>query len=185
MKETKPHPLRVERLRKGGTQQQLADFAVVSLSSVQRAERGEPLRVDISQRLCTALGKARPEELGYKGSCFKRLYCPGDDRAKAYLVDAQRTLTRALEHLAPTKLQRRSVLALDLASVCANQGAVEAACKHAARALSITTQTQSQTVLQRLFVLRQELEPWKDTPDVKNLDGLIRPLLISALRFPA
>jgi hypothetical protein len=122
---------------------------------------------------------------GYKGSCFKRLYCPGDDRAKAYLVDAQRTLTSALEHLAPTKLQRRSVLALDLASVCANQGAVEAACLHAAHALSITTQTQSQTVLQRLFVLRQELEPWKDTPDVKNLDGLIRPLLISALRFPA
>src|SRR5690349_21174551 len=66
MKEKKVHPLRQERLRKGWTQRQLADFAQVALSSVERAERWEPLRVDICQRLCKALGKEKPEELGLR-----------------------------------------------------------------------------------------------------------------------
>src|SRR5690349_5755006 len=55
--------LRTERLRKGWTQQQLADFAGISLSTVERAERGEAIRVDCIQRLCTRLSKT-PEELG-------------------------------------------------------------------------------------------------------------------------
>lgn len=63
MKNTEVHPLRQERLRRGWTQKELADFAQVSLSSVERAERGEPLRVDICKRLCECLNKKRPEEL--------------------------------------------------------------------------------------------------------------------------
>jgi len=55
--------LRRERLRKGWSQQQLADFAVVSLSTVARAERGEAIRVDSIQRLCMCLSKI-PEDLG-------------------------------------------------------------------------------------------------------------------------
>lgn len=55
--------LRIERLRRGWSQQQLADFAVVSLSTVVRAERGEAIRVDSIQRLSTCLSKT-PEELG-------------------------------------------------------------------------------------------------------------------------
>src|SRR5947209_6232419 len=66
MKDNRVHPLRQERLRKGWTQRQLADFAQVALSSVERAERWEPLRVDICQRLCQTLGKERPEELGLR-----------------------------------------------------------------------------------------------------------------------
>ncbi len=58
--------LRTARLRKGWSQQELADWARVSLSSVQRAERGGALRVDICQRICSALGKERPEELGLR-----------------------------------------------------------------------------------------------------------------------
>lgn len=66
MKDRAPHPMRLERLRRGWTQRELADFAQVSLSSVERAERWEPLRVDICKRLCEALGKARPEDLGLR-----------------------------------------------------------------------------------------------------------------------
>lgn len=55
--------LRTERLRHGWTQQQLADFARISLSTVERAEKGESIRVDCIQRLCECLSKTS-EELG-------------------------------------------------------------------------------------------------------------------------
>src|SRR6266851_4698535 len=55
--------LRTERLRHGWTQQQLADFAGISLSTVERAEKGESIRVDCIQRLCECLSKTS-EALG-------------------------------------------------------------------------------------------------------------------------
>ena len=55
--------LRTERLRRGWTQRQLADFAEISLSTVERAEKGEAIRVDCIQRLCKCLSKTS-EELG-------------------------------------------------------------------------------------------------------------------------
>src|SRR5260370_28408772 len=54
--------LRIERLRRGWTQQQLADFAQISLSTVERAERGESIRVDCIRRFCECLSKT-PQEL--------------------------------------------------------------------------------------------------------------------------
>ena len=55
--------LRAERLRRGWTQKQLADFADISESTVERAERGESIRLDCVQRLCECLSKTS-EELG-------------------------------------------------------------------------------------------------------------------------
>ena len=55
--------LRTARLRRGWTQQQLADFAGLSLSTVERAEKGESIRVDCIQRLSECLSKT-PEALG-------------------------------------------------------------------------------------------------------------------------
>lgn len=55
--------LRTTRRQMGWNQQQLADFAGVSLSTIERAERGEPIRVDTIERLCTCLQKT-PEQLG-------------------------------------------------------------------------------------------------------------------------
>ncbi len=59
------HPLRETRLSlpRPLTQKQLADFAGVSASTIERAERGEPIRVDCIQRICEALDK-KPKELG-------------------------------------------------------------------------------------------------------------------------
>lgn len=66
------HLLRTERLRRAWTQQQLADFAGISLSTVERSERGEPIRVDCMQRLCECLSKTS-EELGLLNSGIKFL----------------------------------------------------------------------------------------------------------------
>ena len=57
------HLLRTARLQRGWTQLQLADFAMISLSSVERAERGEMMRVDTMNRLSECLHKS-PEQLG-------------------------------------------------------------------------------------------------------------------------
>ncbi len=56
-------PLRLERLSRGWTQVQLAVKAEVSLSTIERAERGEGLRLDNILRLCACLSK-KPRELG-------------------------------------------------------------------------------------------------------------------------
>jgi transcriptional regulator with XRE-family HTH domain len=55
--------LRTARQQQGWSQQQLADFAGVSLSTIERAERGEPIRVDNLERICSCLEKT-PEQLG-------------------------------------------------------------------------------------------------------------------------
>lgn len=55
--------LRTARKQKGWNQQQLADFAELSLATIERAERGEPIRVDSIQRLCACLRKT-PDQLG-------------------------------------------------------------------------------------------------------------------------
>ncbi len=55
--------LRTARQQKGWSQQQLADFSGISLSTIERAERGEPIRVDSIERLCSCLEKT-PEQLG-------------------------------------------------------------------------------------------------------------------------
>jgi transcriptional regulator with XRE-family HTH domain len=57
------HPLRKERLRRGWKQRQLADFALIGLSAVERAEGGKSISLENVQRLCTCLGKS-PEQLG-------------------------------------------------------------------------------------------------------------------------
>ncbi|MBX5457703.1 MAG: helix-turn-helix transcriptional regulator [Thermogemmatispora sp.] len=58
--------LRLARKRRGWSQRELADFAGVSLSTVERAERGEAIRIDSIQRLSRCL-EASPEALGLLG----------------------------------------------------------------------------------------------------------------------
>ena len=67
MKNTQPHLLRAARLSlpRPLTQQQLADFAAVSLSTIESAERGEPISIDSIQRICDYLQKTAGE-LGLK-----------------------------------------------------------------------------------------------------------------------
>ena len=55
--------LREARHKKGWSQQQLADFSGLSLSTIQRAESGKPIRIDSIQRLCECFQQS-PEQLG-------------------------------------------------------------------------------------------------------------------------
>jgi transcriptional regulator with XRE-family HTH domain len=110
---------------------------------------------------------------GYQGICFRRLYHPDDARTQSFLNKAQQALTDALSLLELTRIQRRPTFLIDLASTYAQQGDVDGAYEHATQSLSILAQTKSQTTVKRLLTLRQELEPWKDTQSVKNLDQQI------------
>ena len=63
------HPLKKARLKLGYTQVMLADFAQVGKATIQRAERGEPLRPDTIRQLCEFFSQyyhrqVEPEELG-------------------------------------------------------------------------------------------------------------------------
>lgn len=61
--------LRLARLRLGYTQQMLADFTQLSISSIERAERGENLRPTTVYILCQYFGEryrreVTPDDLG-------------------------------------------------------------------------------------------------------------------------
>lgn len=63
------HPLKNARLKLGFTQVMLADFAQVGKATIQRAERGEPLRPDTVRQLCDYFSEryhhqVEPQELG-------------------------------------------------------------------------------------------------------------------------
>ncbi len=91
MKDTKAHPLRVARLSLSRplTQQQLADFAEVSISTIERAERGDPIRVDCQQRICAYLNKT-PQELGLQMIGKRR---EKRDSSKISYTDDQETVS--------------------------------------------------------------------------------------------
>lgn len=67
MSKTNMHPLAKERKRLALTQRVLADFAQVSVPTIQRAEAGKPLRADMIQLLCD-----------YFSSRFHRIVEPKD-----------------------------------------------------------------------------------------------------------
>lgn len=119
---------------------------------------------------------------GYQGICFRRLYRPEDARTYPFLDKAQQALKGALARLDTTRIQRRPILLIDMASTCTQKADVEGACEYALQALSITAQTRSKTVLKRLLTLRNELEIWKDTQVVKNLDRHMEPLILGRYR---
>jgi len=114
---------------------------------------------------------------GYQGICFRRLYHPDDAQTHRFLKKAEAALTDALRLLEPARIQRRPTLLIDLASTYAQQGDVDGAYEHARQSLSIVAQTKSQAVAKRLLSLRQELEPWKETHAIKNLDQQMAQLI--------
>lgn len=98
---------------------------------------------------------------GYEGACFVRLRQP--DRALP-------ALQQALALLDPQAVRRQSTLFSDMGIAYAQQGNVQIACTFAIQALAITTQTKSLSVLERVRQVRKELEEWKDTEAVKDLE---------------
>jgi DNA-binding SARP family transcriptional activator len=98
---------------------------------------------------------------GYEGACFVRLRQP--ERALP-------ALQQALALLDPQAIRRQSTLFTDIGIAYAQQGNVQVACQFAIQALTITTQTKSLSVLERVRQVRKELEAWKDAEEVKDLE---------------
>jgi hypothetical protein len=69
-----------------------------------------------------------------------------------------------------SQVGERSVLHTDLAGIYLRQDVIEEAYKHANAAIALAGQAKSPHRAQRLLMLRTELEMWKDTDYVKNLD---------------
>lgn len=116
---------------------------------------------------------------GYQGVCFRKLYRPDIPQSTLYLEKAQSVLTSSLEQLNLTLIQRKPTFLADLADISLQQGEIEQACEQACQAASIAANINLQKVMKRLFSLRKDLEPWKDTPYVKSLDNHLTSLVES------
>ncbi len=112
-----------------------------------------------------ATGFNQSRLLGYKGACFSHL-------GKTDL--ALSSLQQALGLLDPSDRRRQSMFFADIGIVLAKQGDVKGAYNFACKALAITSQTLSLSVLERIDTLRSTLEPWKDNGLVKALDQQVR-----------
>ncbi len=98
---------------------------------------------------------------GYKGACFTYLNQP---------AIAQAALQEEIALMDPSGGIHNAIILVDLARTYIQQEEIEEACRRANEALHIMVQLQSTRVYQRLLDLRRELEGWKNTEHVKNLD---------------
>ena len=116
---------------------------------------------------------------GYKGTCFRHLYAPEKTQTRSYLLEAQEILKEALEQPDPVLARLQSTFLSDLADTFAKQRELGEACRLARQAL-LRNIPQSQMIVQRVLTFRQDLEPWKDTQEVRELDAQLLPLLLSS-----
>jgi transcriptional regulator with XRE-family HTH domain len=98
--------LRTVRLQRGWNQQQLADFAELSLSTIERAERGATIRVDSIQRVCACLGKT-PEQLGLLHK--EQLESDSDDMNRRQTLQLLGTGTALLVGIPPANLPLQEI----------------------------------------------------------------------------
>jgi transcriptional regulator with XRE-family HTH domain len=98
---------------------------------------------------------------GYKGACYTYLKQP---------AAAQTALKEEIAVMDPSRSIHNAIVRVDLARTYIQQEEIEEACRRANEALHIMVQLQSTRVFQRLLDLRRELEGWKHTEHVKNLD---------------
>ncbi|WP_201375431.1 BTAD domain-containing putative transcriptional regulator [Ktedonobacter robiniae] len=98
---------------------------------------------------------------GYIGACYLRL---------GLFQQAESHLQANLKAIPASSLHRKSIAYVDLAQAYGLQGEVEAMSIYATQAIQALEQTQSPRVIQRLYALRQQLQPWHNTSYVKQLD---------------
>jgi transcriptional regulator with XRE-family HTH domain len=108
--------------------------------------------------------------LGYKGVCHVRL--------QNSLI-AQKLLQERLNRMDGTRIHKKSIILVDLATTYAQLGEIEVACAYVTGTLNILKQTKSARVFQRVLDFRSLLGKWSATSSVKNLDALIVTVLPS------
>jgi tetratricopeptide (TPR) repeat protein len=87
---------------------------------------------------------------------------------------AQDVLAPALASLDPSVVKTRPRLLAALATAHVQQGDVDRACELGTEALGIAAQQEVQPNLQDVRKLRLDLEPWRDSQAVKDLDEQLR-----------
>jgi DNA-binding SARP family transcriptional activator len=112
---------------------------------------------------------------GYQGVSFLKLSHLGH---KDLVPNAQNALQDALGLLDPSMKRRQPTLLIDLAGTYVQQKNIEQACGCAIQAINIAMQINSKVLLQRLLTLRSDLDPWKETCYVQDLDRCTEPLLL-------
>jgi DNA-binding SARP family transcriptional activator len=101
---------------------------------------------------------------GYQGVCYLQLQSP---------TKALEILQSTLHHLTSHAHRHRSIVLTDMAMAMIQMEEIEEACYLLRQALEITTQTKSLMVILRMQGVRSSMEKWKQTPSVKELDGMI------------
>jgi tetratricopeptide (TPR) repeat protein len=104
----------------------------------------------------------RSKLLAYEGACFERI---------GELELARGTWEEALVLLTDDRVRDRAIYLVHLASIYTRQGEIEKACRLAVEAVSIATEINSARVVDEVGTLRLQLEPWKETKAVRDLDG--------------
>jgi tetratricopeptide (TPR) repeat protein len=87
---------------------------------------------------------------------------------------AQEVLRPALASLDPSVVKTRPRLLSALGTAHVQQGDVDRACELGAEALGIAAQQEVQPNLQDVRKLRLEMEPWRDSPAVKDFDEQLK-----------
>lgn len=108
--------------------------------------------------------------LGYKGICNVRL--------QNSLV-AQILLKERLSKMDETRIHKKSITLVDLATTFVQLGEIEEACSYVTQTLNILRQTRSVRVFQRVLDFRSLLDSRNTTSSVKDLDTLIVTVLSS------
>ena len=117
-----------------------------------------------------------PQVAGYEGACFIRLHQP--ERALPALKDA-------LISCDPTasRPRLRAILLTDIGTTYAQLGDVKMASASLLQALDMTTQTKSFELIQRIYKGKSELDPWKNSTEVKNLDERIHDTFTTLIKM--
>jgi tetratricopeptide (TPR) repeat protein len=125
-----------------------------------------------------ATGFNRSRLASYEGSCYLRLRQPDN---------ALSALQRALNLLDSSAIRRRSRLLTYMSEAYAQLGDIQSVERYASQALTLTVQTRSLSVLQRVQSLRERLEPWEGTSSVKALEKQLvdtRAIITNAKEIP-
>jgi transcriptional regulator with XRE-family HTH domain len=157
--------------KRGSSRTTLAWIAAVQAEAYSLAgrERACLLALDESRRVVET---ARPDDpaadifdaarlAGYQGACLVRL---------AQGEIAQPILRAAFGSLRPDLKRQRSNVLIDRAVAALQLGALDESCQLALRSAKLASVTRPAVAMQRLRQLRGQLEPWRDSQAVKDLD---------------
>lgn len=107
----------------------------------------------------------QPRLDGLKGSCLALL---------GHTDDARTILTQVLAMREESNLKGRTLVKFDLALTHITDKQPEEACHLVTDALSIPHEVRVDPILRQAYLVRAQLDPWKNTAAVRQLDDLLR-----------